>query len=74
MSKEAPLPIAFYKTPGGTEPVREWLISLPDEARKEVGADIRSIQNGGPWESRTLTDLVVACTRRERHMVANSTG
>jgi phage-related protein len=48
MAKEAPVPIAFYKTPGGTEPVREWLISLPAEARKEVGADIRSIQNGWP--------------------------
>jgi phage-related protein len=48
MSKEAPLPIAFFKTPGGTEPVREWLISLSAEARKEVGAEIRSVQNGWP--------------------------
>jgi phage-related protein len=48
MSKEVPLPIAFYRTPGSTEPVREWLMSLPAEVRKEVGAEIRTVQNSWP--------------------------
>jgi phage-related protein len=48
MSQEAPLPIAFYKTPGGGEPVREWLMSLSAEVRKEIGAEIRNVQNGWP--------------------------
>jgi phage-related protein len=34
------LPIGFYRTPAGTEPVHEWLQSLP--------ADIRSVQEGWP--------------------------
>ncbi|HJX54867.1 MAG TPA: type II toxin-antitoxin system RelE/ParE family toxin [Polyangia bacterium] len=48
MSQEAPLPIAFYRTPGGSEPVRKWLMSLPAEVRKEIGAEIRNVQNGWP--------------------------
>jgi phage-related protein len=48
MSQEAPLPIDFYVTPGGTEPVKEWLMSLSAEVRKEIGADIRNVQNGWP--------------------------
>jgi phage-related protein len=48
MSKEGPLPIAFYRTAGGEEPVKEWLMSLPAEVRREIGGDIRSVQNGWP--------------------------
>ncbi len=31
---------AFYRTPAGTEPVRDWLKSLPPEDRREIGQDI----------------------------------
>ena len=48
MSREAPLPIAFYRTSGGEEPVKDWLMSLPAEVRKEIGGDIRSVQTGWP--------------------------
>jgi phage-related protein len=48
VSKEAPLPIGFFRTPGGAEPVREWLMSLPAEVRKEIGGDIRNVQDGWP--------------------------
>ena len=48
MAKEAPLPIGFYRTAGGVEPVREWLMSLPAEIRKEIGGDIRNVQDGWP--------------------------
>jgi hypothetical protein len=36
MSKEVPLPIAFYRTPGSTEPVREWLMSLQKTPAAEI--------------------------------------
>ena len=43
-----PLPIAFYRTAGNDEPVRDWLLSLPTEIRKEIGGDIRNVQDGWP--------------------------
>jgi phage-related protein len=34
----------FYRTESGGEPVREWLRSLPEAVRKEIGADIKAVQ------------------------------
>lgn len=34
----------FYRTAAGNEPVREWLKSLPAEARKEIGSDVQQVQ------------------------------
>jgi phage-related protein len=48
MSRAVGLPIGFYRTPSGTEPVREWLLSLPADLRKEIGGDIRNVQEGWP--------------------------
>ncbi len=48
MSSAVGLPIGFYRTPGGTEPARDWLLSLPAEVRKEIGGDIRNVQHGWP--------------------------
>jgi phage-related protein len=48
VSEGAPLPIVFYRTAGNDEPVRDWLLSLPAEVRKEIGGDIRNIQGGWP--------------------------
>ena len=33
------LPAAFYATPGGNEPVREWLLRLDTESRRIVGKE-----------------------------------
>ncbi len=40
----APIPLVFYRTPAGSEPVREWLKDLPPEDRKIVGQDLRRLQ------------------------------
>ena len=48
VSKDEPLPIAFYRTLGGDEPVRDWLLSLTADVRKEIGGDIRNVQDGWP--------------------------
>jgi phage-related protein len=62
----AELPVQFYRTSAGSEPVREWLRSLPAEDRRVIGADLATIQvgwpigmplcrslGGGLWESRS---------------------
>ena len=40
--------VVFYKTPAGNEPVREWLISLEQEDKKTIGADIKTVEYGWP--------------------------
>lgn len=36
------LDVVFYKTDAGSEPVREWLKSLPREDRRTIGEDIKT--------------------------------
>lgn len=38
----------FFKTSSGTEPVREWLLSLPKSDKRAIGNDIRTVQYGWP--------------------------
>ena len=38
----------FFKSVGGREPVRDWLLSLSDEDRKTIGDDIRTAEFGWP--------------------------
>jgi len=45
---ESILTVVFYRTGGGTEPVREWLKSLKREERKIIGEDIKTLQFGWP--------------------------
>ncbi len=58
----------FYAAARGSEPVRDWLKSLPREARHAIGEDIKVVQIGWPlgmptvrklaprlWEVRTAT-------------------
>ncbi len=59
-------PLVFFRTAGGSEPVREWLKDLPPEDRREVGKDLMRAQwrwpvgmplcrpmGEGLWEVRT---------------------
>ncbi|HEY4172513.1 MAG TPA: type II toxin-antitoxin system RelE/ParE family toxin [Rhodopila sp.] len=38
----------FYRTTGGTEPVLDWLRSLPAEDRRVIGTDLATVQFGWP--------------------------
>ena len=38
----------FYRSPRGSEPVRDWLKALPVEIKKAIGADIGLVQWGWP--------------------------
>lgn len=42
------LTVRFYRSGTGAEPVRDWLKSLPVEARKAIGEDIKTVQLGWP--------------------------
>ncbi len=42
------LDVRFYKTDGGTEPVRDWLRELPAGERRTIGEDIKTVQYGWP--------------------------
>lgn len=42
------LPVRFFKTESGNEPVREWLKELPGQDRKTIGEDIKTVQFGWP--------------------------
>jgi phage-related protein len=51
MKTDAPdfiLTVRFYKTDAGTEPVREWLKELPQDYKKTIGEDIKTVQYGWP--------------------------
>jgi phage-related protein len=60
------LPVIFYRTAGGAEPVRDWLNDLPLEDRRSLGHDLATVEfswpvgmplcrslGGGLWEVRS---------------------
>lgn len=60
------IPLRFFRTATGAEPVRDWLLRLGAEDRKVVGMDLMQVQFGWPvgmplcraigdglWEVRT---------------------
>ncbi len=47
-SEQKRIPVAFYRTVSGTEPVREWLKGLPDEDRRIIGNDLQTLEYGWP--------------------------
>lgn len=42
------LDVRFYATRTGAEPVRDWLRTLPNDIRKIIGDDIKTVQLGWP--------------------------
>lgn len=48
MSSQKRIPVAFYKSPSGTEPVREWLKSLDPHDRRRIGEDLQVVEYGWP--------------------------
>jgi phage-related protein len=69
------IPLIFFRTDAGSEPVREWLRGLPEAERQAIGKDLLRAQwqwpvgmplcrplGGGLWEVRT--DLPTKRTAR----------
>jgi phage-related protein len=47
--EQAPeVPVRFYRTAGGREPVLEWLRGLDKEDRRAIGLDLMRVQFGWP--------------------------
>ena len=42
------IPVVFYRSPAGAEPVRDWLRALPEGDRRAIGADLSLVQVGWP--------------------------
>lgn len=42
------IPVAFYRTAHGAEPVRDWLKDLDVEDRRVIGKDIMTVEYGWP--------------------------
>ncbi len=42
------IPVFFYRGATGSEPVLNWLRSLPAEDRRVIGADLATVQFGWP--------------------------
>jgi phage-related protein len=43
-----PIPLRFWRSASGNEPVREWLNELPREDQRVIGRDIAKVQFGWP--------------------------
>ena len=43
-----PIPLAFWRSAAGREPVREWLKELSREDKRTIGRDIAKVQFGWP--------------------------
>jgi phage-related protein len=43
-----PMPVFFWSTPAGNDPVRELLKDFEEKDRKKIGQDIRTVQFGWP--------------------------
>jgi phage-related protein len=43
-----PIPLVFWRSSTGREPVREWLNELPREDQRKIGRDIAKVQFGWP--------------------------
>ena len=65
-SEQKRLPAVFYRSEAGTEPVRDWLKTLPRADRLSIGEDIKDVEFSWPigmplcrnlgqgvWEVRT---------------------
>lgn len=47
-SRPQKIELVFYRTQGGNEPVREWLLDLSEENRQQVGLDLMRVQFAWP--------------------------
>jgi phage-related protein len=69
------MPVIFFCSSTGNEPVREWLRSLPANERRMIGEDIKTVQyrwplgmplvdhlGDGLWEVRTRLPTRIART------------
>lgn len=47
-SRPQKIELVFYRTVGGNEPVREWLVGIGEQNRRAVGLDLMRVQFAWP--------------------------
>lgn len=47
-SRPQKIELVFYRSDGGNEPVRDWLLGMSDQNRREVGLDLMRVQFAWP--------------------------
>ena len=57
MSSGKRIEARFFRTRAGDEPVREWLLSLAREDRRNIGVDIKTVEFGWPLGMPTCRSL-----------------
>jgi phage-related protein len=57
MVKEKKIMVRFFKTPSGSEPVREWLKKSTRETKKAIGEDIKVVEQSWPTGYPLVTKL-----------------
>lgn len=48
VGKTPEMPVRFYRTSQGREPVLDWLRELPRDDRRAIGLDLMRVQTGWP--------------------------
>lgn len=48
MAKLQPIPLLFWRSASGREPVREWLREMPRDDQRIIGRDMAKVQYGWP--------------------------
>ena len=51
------VPVVFYRTDTGNEPVRSWLKSMAPQDRRQIGEDIKTVEFGWPIGMPTCRPL-----------------
>ena len=75
MPVQRTIPVVFFRLDSGREPVREWLKGLDQDARRNIGVSIKTLQLGWPvgmplarklsdnlWELRSRLSAGIART------------
>jgi len=61
MDRKEPLQVAFFETESGNQPVWDFILQRPREDRKEIGADVFTVQKrfplGFPLVEKLAADL-----------------
>jgi len=48
MDSDKHITVRFYRSPSGSEPVRDWLKNFPSQERLTFGTDIKTVEFGWP--------------------------
>ena len=52
MANAHPLPVVFFRTEAGNEPVREWLKALSAKKRRILGEGLKTVAPGAQQQSQ----------------------